>query len=266
MKMPQITCPNCGTTISLENRREIDFSLIKKATSKHPRTFTELLHITRLSRKTLNLRLHELCIEGVLIKEDGGYKLNGSSEIEDKSKDFVKGFLNGFHDKKLRTGLMLIAFLLFSSASGFALATLIGPQPVQTVPEPVLMGNFTMALDANNVTDLYAWQVGVAYNSSQLKVLGINAGGFVGDEFPFVVNSTYTYKDLVLIAGSLQGDVQGKNGCGRLITIVFGYFTENYDEPKIASGNVFGTVLLDSGLREIPIGNSTITLTMIDKP
>lgn len=255
-------------TINLENRREIDFGLIKNATGKHPRTFTELLHITKLSRKTLNLRLHELCKEGVLIKDDGGYRLNGSVGIEDKGKDFVKGFLNGFHGKKLRTGLMLIAFMISFSTSGYVLAKfLTPPQYVQTYQEPVIIGNFTMALDVNNVTDLYVWQVAIAYNSSQLKVLEITSGRFVGDDFPFFLNSTDSCEDLVLISGFLQGEVPGKNGSGKLATIVFGYFTENYDdEPKIVPEKIFETFLSDSKLQDIPIDDSTLTLTIIGKP
>ena len=215
--MPQVTCPNCGMTINLENRREIDFGLIKNATGKHPRTFTELLHITKLSRASV---------------------------------------------------LMLIAFLLFSSASGYVLAMLLTPpQYIQTYPEPVIIGSFTMALDVNNVTDLYGWQVAIAYNSSQLKVLEITSGGFVGDDFPSFVNSTDSIEDLLLIAGCLHGEVPGKNGSGKLATIVFGYFTENYDdEPKIVPRKVFETLLSDSKLRNIPIGNSTLTLTIIGKP
>jgi predicted transcriptional regulator len=259
-------CPNCGMTINLENRREIDFGLIKNATGKHPRTFTELLHITKLSRKTLNSRLQKLCKEGVLIKDDGGYRLNGSLGIEDKGKDFVNGFLNGFHNKKLRTGLMLIAFLLFSSASGHVLAMLFTLPHIQTYQEPVFIGNFTMALDVNNVVDLYAWQVAIAYSSSQLKVLEITSGGFVGDDFPFFLNSTDSREDLVLIAGLLQGAVPGKNGSGRLATIVFGYFTENYDTPQIVPKELSETLLLDPEGQSIPIKDSTLTLAIVAKP
>jgi len=248
----------------LENRRKIDFGLIKNATGKHPRTFTELLHITKLSRKTLNLRLHELCKEEVLIKDDGGYRLNGSLGIEDKGKDFVNGFLNGFHNKKLRTGLMLIAFMISFSSSGYVLAKfLTPPQYIQTYQEPVIIGNFTMAFEVNNVVDLYAWQVAIAYNSSQLKVLEITSGGFVGDDFPLFVNSTDSYEDLLLIAGFLQGAVPGKNGSSKLATIVFGYFTENYDAPKIVLEEVFKTLLLDSQGQPIPIKDFTLTLTIV---
>jgi PKD repeat protein len=74
---PQITCPHCGSTINLENRKEVDFEKIMYALDKSPRTFTELLTITNLPRKTLSIRLKELCTSGSIVK-DGGYHLNSS--------------------------------------------------------------------------------------------------------------------------------------------------------------------------------------------
>jgi hypothetical protein len=75
---PQITCPHCGSTINLENRKEVDFEKILHALGKSPRTFTELLTMTNLPRKTLSIRLKELCASGSIIK-DGGYHLNPSN-------------------------------------------------------------------------------------------------------------------------------------------------------------------------------------------
>jgi PKD repeat protein len=74
---PQITCPYCGNTIGLENRKEVDFGKIMHALGKSPRTFTELLTMTNLPRKTLSIRLKELCASGSIMK-DGGYHLNPS--------------------------------------------------------------------------------------------------------------------------------------------------------------------------------------------
>ncbi|HVP40880.1 MAG TPA: PKD domain-containing protein [Candidatus Krumholzibacteriaceae bacterium] len=74
---PQITCPHCGSTINLENRKEVDFEKILHALGKSPRTFTELLTMTNLPRKTLSLRLKELRASGSIMK-DGGYHLNPS--------------------------------------------------------------------------------------------------------------------------------------------------------------------------------------------
>ncbi|MEM2915249.1 MAG: PKD domain-containing protein [Candidatus Bathyarchaeia archaeon] len=76
--MPRIRCPNCGLTIDLESRKEVDFSQIFNALKGKERTFTELLHITHLPRKTLSLRLKALCKQGLIVKDNGGYRLMGS--------------------------------------------------------------------------------------------------------------------------------------------------------------------------------------------
>lgn len=73
---PQIRCPQCGMSINLENREKIDMNLIMRALQTKRRLFTKLLTITKLSRKTLSLRLKELVSTGAIVK-DGGYALNG---------------------------------------------------------------------------------------------------------------------------------------------------------------------------------------------
>jgi len=255
-------------TINLENRREIDFGLIKNATGKHPKTFTELLHITKLSRKTLNSRLHELCTEGVLIKEDGGYRLNGSLGIEDKGKDFVKGFLNGFHNKKLRTGLMLVALMISFSTSGYVLAKFLAP-PQQFIEtwEPAILGNFTMSLYIHNVKDLYAWQAVIIFNSSELKVLEVLPGDFLKTEYPYFVNVTDVIDNGLFLGGTLCGNVSGIDGSGELATITFGYFVDNYKEPTIVLKQGFlETQIFDSNGSLIDLNGSTmLTLTLVRK-
>jgi PKD repeat protein len=94
---PQITCPHCGSTINLENRKEVDFEKIMHALSKSPKTFTELLAITSLPRKTLSLRLKDLCSSGSIVK-DGGYHLNSSI----KPTNNILGKRNG-NGKMIRT-------------------------------------------------------------------------------------------------------------------------------------------------------------------
>ncbi|MGB9778482.1 MAG: cohesin domain-containing protein [Candidatus Bathyarchaeales archaeon] len=261
--MPQVRCPNCGYTINLENRKETDFRLIKSAAKQHPRTFTDLLHVTKLSRKTLNLRLRELCANGVLTKEGRFYKLNGFAG-DSRNSDFAE-FSKVFQNKKLRTGLMLIALLLFSWGSGYVLALFTSLPNVQTNKGPEIIGNFAMVLKVNDITDLYAWQVAIAYNSSQMKVLEVTPGDFVGGDFPFFVNSTDSAENLLLIGSSMKGDENGKNGSGTLATITFGYYTEDHDMPQIVFNDVFGTMLLNSRGETIPIEGSTLMLAMLEK-
>lgn len=245
-------------TINLENRKKVDFNLIKGAAKKRPRTFTELLHITKLSRKTLSLRLKELCANGVLVKRDGTYQLNGAFEFKDNGRDPMKGFSRVLYNRRMKVSLMLIAFLLGSSASGYVLATfLMQPQ----TPQKQAIGNFMMSLNVSDVKDLYAWQVVIAFNSSELEAVKITSGEFVGIEYPFFVNATDIGEGVLLLGGSLFGSVPGKNvnDSRRLATIVFEYFADQYEYPTIVPKiGRFETQLLNSEGSLISDSNSTL--------
>lgn len=269
--MPQITCPNCGTTISLENRKETDFGLISNAARRNPRTFTELLHVTKLSRKTLDLRLKELCREGILVREEGMYKLSGTPGLQSSGPCFGKGLSRVFNDKRLRTGIMLVALLLSFSASGYVLAMFLAPprQVEEFHQEPVVLGNFTMALDAYNVKDLYSWQAVISFNSSEVKVMNVMPGTFFEIKSPLDIgvgqgifaNATDVWQDGLLLTGSLCGNVTGKDGGGTLGTVVFGYFTSEYQMPRIEQTmRGWSTWLHDSKDATIPIDESTLIL------
>jgi len=259
--MPKITCPNCGITINLENRRKIDFDLIIKATRKRPRTFTELLHITKLPRKTLSLRLKELCGNGYLVKSEHLYRANGNLSFGDSVSTLNK-FSREFHNKRTRTGLMLVLLLVSFSVSGYVLANFFPlPSPKKVNQEPAVIGKFTMNLDVNNVTDLYGWQVSIVYNQTQLKVLNITQGNL--KSYPFGLSQT-DLKDELLLGGTLAlGPVSGKNCSGTLAVITFGYFTEDYCIPQIDPSALFGTYLLNSHGYPIPIKNSTLALNIV---
>jgi hypothetical protein len=264
-------------TINLENRKKIDFQLIKTATEKKPRTFTELLHITRLPRKTLSLRLKELCEKGFMIKESGMYKLNGISEFSNPDRNLSKGFLRVFNDKKIKTSLMLLTFLASFSACGYVLATLFATANQSPLPNPVILGNFTMALEVNDVEDLSAWQVTVTFNSSELKVIEIIPGGFVGsipvsedtdlnttdlDEGIFL--SRFVSEDELVLGGCLLKG-PGRSGSGRLAILVFGYYVEEYKYPRIEEKE-FENYLANSKGLDIPVEKDTLTLTILEKP
>jgi len=258
--MPKVTCPNCGLTISLENRREIDYDLIMDATKKSA-TFTELLHATKLSRKTLSIRLKELCRNGAIVKSDGVYKLGDSSQVENHStRTFQVGnlgrrFSRAFRDRRVRTVVWMLMLVTSFSASGYVLAMLFVSPPPPVHNEPVIIGYSAMALEVSNVNDLYSWEVAISFNATELKVLQVTPGDFVGLEFPLFCNSTDTGEGLLLVAGCLKGDVAGKSGSGTLATIVFGYFTSNYKAPLIVPKEMgFETFLEDSNLADIPIG------------
>ncbi len=262
--MPQIMCPNCGTTINLEKRKKVDFSLIQKATSTQPRSFTKLLHITRLPRKTLSLRLTEMCKDNILIKDQGKYRLNEASVYNNRGK-FARGFSNMFQDKRLRTGLMLVALLIASSTSGYALARLLAPTDIRS--EPTIIGEFTMALTVSNVEDLYSWQAFISFDSTELKVVKADSAGFVGTQYPFFLNATDIGEGRLLLGGTLFGSVPGESTDipKTLATIVFGYYTTGYEEPILSftEEGFFKTYLLDSTGSFISLHEDTVTLSII---
>jgi PKD repeat protein len=135
---PQITCPYCGNTIGLENRKEVDFQKIIDALGRSPRTFTELLTITNLPRKTLSLRLKELSASGSITK-DGGYHLNPS--IVSASRVFGKKNGNGkmnqtiLHIKK-HVQWIPVALIICLVVVAFGSAMMISP-PSSPTPSPV---------------------------------------------------------------------------------------------------------------------------------
>ena len=253
----------------MENRREVDFKLIRDATDRHPRTFTDLLHITRLSRKTLNVRLKELCAEGALLKEEGMYKSNGVSEFGNNGGHIMKGFSKMFEDKRIRTGLMLVALLASFSASGYVLAMMVAPTTyVQPHVEPSALGTFTVAVNVNNVSDLYAWQAAITFNPAQLKVTETKPGDFMSVEFPYFDSSTKSSDGLLLLFGTLRGNATGITGSGTLATVVFEYYVAGYTPPSIVSQKAgFDTWLAqadqDFSLVMVPGGQSMLTLAPV---
>lgn len=264
MYMPQVMCPNCGTTINLENRKEIDLDMIRNAARRQPKTFTELLHITKLSRKTLSLRLRELCESGMLIKNEGVYKLNGVSEFGNTRRMMSNGLSRALSDRRMRTGLMLVAFLLCSSATGYVMATfIIPPHDVEVAPPPVPIGSFTMALSVDNVEDLYGWAVAVKFDPAKLTVLETSAGNFfeVGPSYPQVWSNVFP-GGVLYIGSALLGGKTGKDGSGTLTTVVFGYYEANYELPTWESKYLSRqTYLLNSIGQELPLDALTFAPT-----
>lgn len=142
--MARVMCPTCGTTINLENRRKIDFSLILNALRKRPKTFTNLLHLTKLPRKTLSLRLKALCNSEVISKRDGHYRLNDNSAL--KSLKLESTF--GRRDKDLKKVIEAICLgfivCLFTASLASALIPTIDNELVPLPP----ITSFTISPDS----------------------------------------------------------------------------------------------------------------------
>jgi len=132
--MPKITCPRCGTTIDLENRRNIDIGKICQALQKGPKTFTDLLKATGLPRKTLSLRLRSLCDSGAIAK-NGDYALNGHSA--DKIMQETVHAVESFGDwKKFARVFSLILLFAVGTASVVSALIAVAPQAVVVKTPP----------------------------------------------------------------------------------------------------------------------------------
>jgi hypothetical protein len=264
--MPQIRCPRCGLTINLENRRDIDFKLIIDAVKQKARTFTELLNLTGLPRKTLNLRLIELRQNGVLTKANGGYQLNG--QIESR-KSITCSFSNGLSNKKIKSLVALMIFLVGFPTFSYALAVLFPSTPFAPSKEPKVLGTFTVVVEVKDVKDLWAWQVLISFNPDELKFLNWKCGEIIEVEPPFQLTCPETdiEKGCLMIGATLKADEPGVNieGIKALAYITFGYYVENHTTPRlIIEGNdSFKTMLLNSKLQEIPITGETLSIKVL---
>lgn len=246
--MPQIRCPNCGTSINLEMRKETDLKLIVQSLQTGPKTFTQLLRITRLPRKTLSLRLKEL-INSKTITKGEGYRLNGS---------LSPSMLGGIRLKKVfpysRKNAMLMLLML---CMGFLLAQAYARYMVApTIPTeptiPIVTEIFDVDVVVHDVAGLYAWQVKIVFDPEVIVVTNIVEGPFLeagegnalfvaatkivegifsdetlstNDQFTLIMNDE-TYVNSVLLGGTLIGEANGVSGDGVLATVTFGVIGE----------------------------------------
>jgi len=257
--MPRIRCPNCGTTIDLESRRELDYKMILNSVQKDSKTFTDLLKITGLPRKTLSMRLTALRDSGIIVK-DGGYRLNGSAPLGKwgkimESPESQLSKPSFFTRKNVLITLMLLVIAVPIGTSVLGMLTSYQPPPAPP-PEPPYIGTFKMELKISDAKDLYIWQVTIHFNSSQLVVVEeeIAEGNFFTQTNPphgtiFTFDVDKKRPGTFSLLGSLLGDVSGVNGSGTLAIVTFGYKSASYDLPRIVYDDVFETTLLDSNLQ-----------------
>jgi len=262
--------------MNLENRRETDFSLILGALHSRERSFSELLRITGLPRKTLYLRLKELCKTDAIIKNKL-YYLNEANPHKEWEKKIMPGNSRLLNNKKAIVLLLLLCIGLPVTTN--VIATFFqSPPPTPSEPEP--LGYLTAIVTANNVSNVYGWQVGLRFNSTNLKVIDVRPGGFLTEteqNTDVAQNETSGYEitkktlfcyntidsDILLIGQTLLGeDTSETNHSGPLVIIKFGYYYA-YQEPELILNENLGyynTMLLRADCSEIPLNENTITI------
>lgn len=229
--MPQIRCPNCGTNINLESRKETDIDLILRILRREPQSFTQLLKATHLPRKTLCIRLKDLINSQAIVK-DGGYRLNHSS-MEWKKVDL----------KKPR--------LIKANQNAMILATLVGFLTIALFAVPFAsthINSYTIKINVHDAVDLYAWQAEVVFDPNLLVFVNVHSGDFLSSNaltvdatfnedpnfadirsyignYIFVFNSRIGRPDSfgrMRFGGTFFGAAQGVSGDGTLAIITFG--------------------------------------------
>ncbi len=237
--MPQVRCPNCGTTINLENRRKVDFGLILRALKSSSKTFTELLRITHLPRKTLALRLKALLKSGRIEKKKGGYHLNGSVNLDE---------WNGKLNRHVSLGRKQILLMILLFIIGLPIAAHVYAVYTSSPPpsEPIISETFSAEIVVQNVEDLYAWQVAVAFDPDVLTIMNVTEGDFLDIDFPFMAwsDDSYLGRGKVLMGATLYADMSGVSGSGTLATIEFGVIGEGSRELQLLDTYNNETVLL----------------------
>lgn len=269
--MPQIRCPNCGATVNLENRKETDFSIILKSLESRARSFTELLKITGLPRKTLNIRLKELCGMEAVTKNKL-YYLNGACPNKQWQTKILERNSILSNKKKLLAFLVILCIGL--PAAGNVLAMFFSPPPLE--PEPLPLGNFVVIVNVAEVTDVYGWQIGLRFDIANLKVVSAAAGNFFGipaqstslSENVENTEDTLFYRnisnDTLVLGQTLKGDHPTVSGSGSLAIVTFEYYSATYENPQLVFNKPkCQTMLLRADASEIPINQDTITLQFV---
>jgi len=247
--VPQVRCPNCGCLVNLKTRKKMDFHLISTNLRSGPKSFTQLLHITHLPRKTLSLRLKELLELGTIIKDDGyrlsealldapaKYQTKRGYELKSKIARFIKENPNGNRDALIIgvfLGFLIVGPLLFAHPILMVRAHRVHEFDLQ----PPVGEDFTVSIGVRDAVDLYGWQGKISFDPNVLVISAVIAGDFLSTD-ALIVNATggflleqpQTPESLIIvaidepgtlsIAGSLVGKVPGKSGGGTLVTITF---------------------------------------------
>ncbi|MEM2738871.1 MAG: cohesin domain-containing protein [Candidatus Bathyarchaeia archaeon] len=260
--MPQIRCPNCGTTVNLEIRREMDFNLILKSIGNKERSFSELLRITKLPRKTLDFRLKQLLKENKVAKNRMGlYCISNNG-----------GNGGGILDREIhlnRKMLSLLLVLLLFLPTSMAFAMLIQ----QKTPKLEPLGSLIVKISVKDVYDVYGWQIGVHFDPTKLKVIDFRPGDFFGEQTTDDTLSenakdlgntlffSQMYPDGTLVlCQTLKGENPPKSGNGMLAVVEFQYYSQDFDVPYLIFNDpARGTMLLRKDATEIPISKDCIT-------
>lgn len=122
----------------------------------------------------------------------------------------------------------------------------------------------TLNISISDATDLYAWQVGLTYNSSVLQVLSVGEGELLkGKGVPTLWaegKANNTAGTLAFSGNSLTGLGSGVNGSGQLMTVAFNVTAHGETNIQLVDG-----ILLNSTLGQIDavFQDGTVKVAMV---
>jgi len=112
----------------------------------------------------------------------------------------------------------VVVVLLFMNRTPSLARVYVDPQTA----EEAVGQNFVVNLSVSDVSNLYAWQIKLAYDHTILELVTTAQGSFLGASdmtfFTYKVNDTSGF---LLMDCTLLGNLSGVNGSGTLATIEF---------------------------------------------
>lgn len=237
----------------------MDCSMIVGALRKNPQTFTNLLKVTGLPRKTLSLRLKDLLKTGTITK-NGGYCLNGHSSFPTNDRILMH------HDKRrdlpsLKRYLQIVLLVLCISlpVAAHVYATYFAYQPMDTPPQPPLLpiASFTISphpplqiswieqWNAGTIERIYCYPTLTFYGSASKDPDGKIANYLwdLGDntfDTNCVVTHTYINPGTYTVNLTVTDNQGLRNSIRGTITILPTPKTTVYIDPPILTGTAIG--------------------------
>jgi hypothetical protein len=123
---------------------------------------------------------------------------------------------------------------------------------VQPPASSALPGDsFTVSVDVASVTSAYAFQFDVTFDPTLLKLTSVANGGFLPED-NFSAGISNADGSVRFVYDLLTGPVAGRSGGGRLATLTFETFADQFGSSLIHLGNV---ILVDAKGADIAVAS-----------
>ena len=177
---------------------------------------------------------------------------------------------SGSRIKSVAVSVCLAALLLVSAAPASAAPIL---SVVPSSSNVTVGGVFTVDFLISGVTDLYAFQFGIAFDPTLLTAFPtITEGAFLSTAGTTAFIPGFIDNNLGFIsfnANSLVGPIAGASGGGTLLSVTFGAFALGTSAITAIFDPTLGDDLFDSSFASIPLGainNGTVTVSPVSVP